>query len=529
MADSNIGLALSTGEGVGGSSFGGAAPIYAPDAAQSLVAYLFSPIVEEHEVLDWELRASERAAATAAVADTPATRDIYADNAETSGLRISLLEPSGAAGNAWSISRGINSGAIRFESVADLQRIRLAGELFNNVTTFGQILAAVNAVTFISAVYFGGANDATTIVSSGVLIPGGGGNFLGGVDGTPAVAEEAISATADAANRAILLRIRDTDTVGDIKPIIDSVDGLGAEYQGGIVDAAVASRALPWTEPFTLITVVGGPEGPRGLEGMLTAADQQAVNAARDAAQASATAAAASAVDADSSETNAETAQATAVAAGVASGVARDLAVDARDEAGNARNAAQGSQVQAGQSATAAEASRLAAEAARDAAQAQSGFTAALTNAVTGNVETGIDATVDGNGKLNLVVTASGGVTPALTHNRYAALTLAHETVAADFVDPDNSASSNSEDVQLPIFTENRFLTFTHQDNLPDPVFIGVKNGQNQIGGFIKLADRLGIPPGASAVQQAQWQHVDGNGEPEVVYPVLSGTVWTIR
>ena len=55
-------------EGDGGSAaFGGVAPIYAPSAALSLAVYLFSPLVEDHEVLDWELRATERDAAIPAV------------------------------------------------------------------------------------------------------------------------------------------------------------------------------------------------------------------------------------------------------------------------------------------------------------------------------------------------------------------------------------------------------------------------------------------------------------------------------
>ena len=526
------------GAGAGGSAaFGGVAPIYAPDAAQSLAVYLFSPIVDDHEVLDWELRATERTAAVAGVADTPATRLLYADAAETSGLRVSLLDPAGAAGNAWAISRGVNNGAIRFERVEDLQLIRLAGEIFNNATTFAQLLAAANSVDFISAEYFGGAGDATLVISSNILIPPGNHLFLNGVDGTPAVAEEAIGATVDADNEAVLLRIRTTDTAGDIKAVVDAVDGLGSDYQGGIDAAAVANRALPWTEPFTLVTVIGGPEGPPG---MLTAADRQAVNDARDAAQMAAMEAAASATAADSSETDAETAQAGAVAAQALAQTARTLAVDARDEAGAARNAAQSSQIQAGQSASAAGASaaaaaaaQAAAEAARDAAQAQTGFTAALTEAVTGNEETGIDVTVDDNGKLNFVVTGGGGTPPVTAHARYLALTsvdistLNDADRAAAFLDDDHGATSDTEDITIPVFTENRYLTFTRQADLAAPTFIGVKNGQNQIGGFIQLAPAHNVVLGG--VEQALWEHVDSNGEAEVVYPVLSGTVWTIR
>ena len=79
------GFTQGTGGDGGSAAFGGLAPIWAPDADQSLAVYLFSPIVDDNEVLDWELRASERTAAVAGVADTPATRLLYADAAETSG------------------------------------------------------------------------------------------------------------------------------------------------------------------------------------------------------------------------------------------------------------------------------------------------------------------------------------------------------------------------------------------------------------------------------------------------------------
>ena len=230
---------------------------------------------------------------------------------------------------------------------------------------------------------------------------------------------------------------------------------------------------------------------------------------------------------AQAAEVAAEAAQTGAVAA-------RRLAEDARDEAGAARNAAQGSQVQSGQSADAAGVSAIAAmaardgaEAARDSAVAHAGVGTALADAVVDNVEEGIDVTYE-NGKLNFRVTG-GGVAPVSDHTRYAALTLAQDAVAADFVDADYSASSETEDILLPNFNENRYLTFTRRADLPDPTFIGVKNGQNQIGGFIKLALRVDLPPGAGAVEQALWQHVDSNGEPEIVFSVLSSTIWTIR
>ena len=252
----------------------------------------------------------------------------------------------------------------------------------------------------------------------------------------------------------------------------------------------------------------------------------------------------------ESPEENAEqgalAAQAAAEAARNAAGVARDgavaaqtLAQDARDEAGSARNAAQSSQIQAGQSAAAASASasaaataRAGAEAARDAAQAQTGFTAALTEAVTGNEETGIDVTVDANGKMNFVVTG-GGTPPVTAHARYLALTtvdistLGDADRAAAFLDETHGATSETEDITIPVFTENLYLSFTRQAGLAAPTFIGVKNGQNQIGGFIQLAANLNVDLGG--VAQALWQHVDPDGEAEVVFPILSGEIWTIR
>ena len=99
-----------SGDGAGGSAaFGGVAPVHAPDAAQSLAVYLFSPIVEDHEVLDWELRATERDAAVPAVPAVPAvsaTYDAYSDVAGTLGVRLTLLDPTGAAGKRMDIRTG---------------------------------------------------------------------------------------------------------------------------------------------------------------------------------------------------------------------------------------------------------------------------------------------------------------------------------------------------------------------------------------------------------------------------------------
>ena len=293
-------------------------------------------------------------------------------------------------------------------------------------------------------------------------------------------------------------------------------------WNGGSALLRRNAAATGWQDAPQII------RGPPGEDA--DAAASQAARAGAEAAQAAAEAAQAAA---GVSQAGAFASAAGAGAAQAAAEAARDLAVAARAAAQGYSITARDDRDAAAVSAAASEASRqasgvsaAAAEAARDAAAAQSGFTEALTAAVTGNTETGIDVTVDAGGKLNFVV--SGG-TSVSDHTRYAALTLTQDPVAADFVDADYAASSETEDIQLPVFAENRYLTFTRRDDLPDPTFIGVKNGQNQIGGFIKLGARLGIPPGADAVQQAQWQHVDSNAEPEVVYPVLSGTVWTVR
>ena len=255
-------------------------------------------------------------------------------------------------------------------------------------------------------------------------------------------------------------------------------------------------------------------------------ADATEAEAARAGAEAARTGAEAAQTAAEADRTGSETARADSEAASGVALAARDAAsgyavsaLAARNESGAARDAAQGFQVQAAQAAAAA-------EAARDAALAHGDIGTALAAAVTGNTETGIDVTYD-NGKLNFVVTGGGGTPPVVAHARYAALTIDQQAVAADFEDDDYGASSDTEDIILPTFTENRFLTFTRRADLPDPTFIGIRNGQNQIGGFIKLADSLNVVLGG--VAEALWQHVDGNGEPEVVFPVLSGTIWTIR
>ena len=255
--------------GVG--AFGGVADFGAQAAKSSgLKVYLLAPIVSSIEVVDWELRASERDPAVAGVAGAPATRQIYTGTSQTAGIRLSLLDPSGAAGNAWTLVRGANAGNIRFERIEDLQYIRLAGEIFNLNTTFGQLMAAVNAVDFISGEYFGGADDSYVVVSSNVLIPPGNHLFIGGVDGTPAVPEEAVNAQVDAENNRINVKVRTTDTFADIKTAIDAVAGLGSDYFGGATGATVAARPIPWTEDFELVNVVSQSRDEVPSGGLLT-------------------------------------------------------------------------------------------------------------------------------------------------------------------------------------------------------------------------------------------------------------------
>ena len=80
------------GIGAGGSAaFGGAAIVAGPGIAAGLRVYLFSPIVSNHEALGWQLMATERSAAVAGIPPVHATRDLYANAAETAGIRLSLL------------------------------------------------------------------------------------------------------------------------------------------------------------------------------------------------------------------------------------------------------------------------------------------------------------------------------------------------------------------------------------------------------------------------------------------------------
>ena len=493
-------------------------------------------------------------------ADTPAQRDIYANNAETAGMRIFLLDPSGVAGNAWTFVRGLNNGALRFERIADVRNIRLAGEIFNNVTTFGQIRQAAEAVDFVRTEYFGGTNDAST-ANGNILIPGGGGLFHGGADGAAAIpgipAIPARDVPALVPISAFTGLGPEQNTFGDDT----TVDDAAAR---GLLDAYAAAAAnadwlaayngnlsflvkLQWDDGFQFLRrnstgirwetaneIIQGPPGEdANLAGSLAA--QAASEAARDASRVardeSVVAQGASEGARDESRVARDASQAAQQAAEAANGQA-----DFNRNAAQAQAvAAQGSAIEAGVQASAAgvsageaDAARIAAEAARDAAQAQAGFTESLRSAVSDNTETGIDVSVDANGKLNFEVTG-GGVPPVAAHARYAALTLNEPAVAADFTDDDYGADSDTEDIQLPVFAENRYLAFTRRADLPDPTFIGVRNGQNQIGAFIQLGAAHNVQLGDPPVAEAQWQHVDGNGEAEQVYPVLSGTVWTIR
>ena len=189
---------------------------------------------------------------------------------------------------------------------------------------------------------------------------------------------------------------------------------------------------------------------------------------------------------------------------------------------------------------------------------------AALQAAVVGNTETGISVTYNADGTLDFVVTGGGGggvtlaqalaavlagtgiaidrstpneitissttqggggTPPVVAHSRYVTVTPTDVVAAADFTG-DHGASSDDDDLILPTFTENSYLTFAYLESRAAPTFIGVKNGQNQIGGFLQLAAAYNVTIGET--EYVLWQHVDGNGESEVVYPVLSGTEWRI-
>ena len=523
----------------------------AVEEAVAGVGYVLEADTRQVRVLGTETVAEVPAVpAVPAGADTPAQRDIYANNAETAGMRIFLLDPPGAAGNAWTLVRGLNNGALRFESVADVQNIRLAGAIFNFNTTFGQIRQAAEAVAFVRTEYFGGTNDAS-LVDGNILIPGGGGLFHNGADGAPAVPAVpavpahdvpalvpisafrglgpeqnvfGVAATADQAAARALLDAYAADAA--------NVDWLAA-YNGNLTYLV----QLRWDDGTTFLRRnVGGDDwetatdilqGPAGEDANLAGslAAQAAAEAAQAGAFASATAAAASEAAADIDRQTAQIASNASQGYAGEGVLSREAAAAFAVAAEDRRAAAAAAAVNAASSAVDAAAAQAAAEAARDQAQAIGGFTDALRAAVEDNTETGIDVTVDANGKLNFEVTGGGGAPPVVAHSRYAALTLGANAVAADFTDPDYGANSDTEDIQLPVFAENRYLTFTRRGDLPDPTFIGVKNGQNQIGGFTKLAAR----PVVGGAEQALWEHTDGVGEAEQVFPVLSGTVWTIR
>ena len=159
----------------------------AADEARARVGYILNSNPRDVRVLGAETVPA--VPAVPAGADTPATYDLRTNTvAPFMGLRLSLLDPSGADGNAWTFNRGFALGALAFQHVEDIQVIRLVGGILNNVTTLGQIQAAVAAVPFISGAYFGGA-DATTPVNGNNPTFQSGASFIGGVDGAPGVPE----------------------------------------------------------------------------------------------------------------------------------------------------------------------------------------------------------------------------------------------------------------------------------------------------------------------------------------------------
>ena len=495
------------GGGRGSAAFGGVASFGAQTALTSgLMVYLFSPIVSDHEVIDWQLSASERT-----LGQNP-TKDIWTNSAQTQGIRVTLTNPSGATGNGrrfYQISSD-QSGVLRIEY--SNQQYSVRGPVPSGYTA-AQFKALIDAHGDFTSVYFGGETGTTLLFSLNTSIIFGDTNanitFSGGVN------EEATRILIDTTNRLVRPRIRTTDMLGAVKTAIEATAGLGCEYFGGADENTLAARALAWAEPFSLVTVVGGPEGPPGS---LTAADQMVLSDAQAAASASAMAAAASATDADDSETDSETAQAAAVAAQTgantartgaqaaqtsaetaqaAAETARNGATTAQTEAETAQTEAETAQTEAetaqnaattartgsetAQAAaetarngattarTGAEAAQAAAEAARDSALAQTGFATAIADAVTGNTETGIDVTYDtGTGKLNFVV-SGGGTAPVGDHTRRAAIST---DTTLDQAEYDASTSSTTQTVMMPVWSGNRRF-----------LFIGVPEGEGDITG----------------------------------------------
>ena len=128
-----------------------------------------------------------------------------------------------------------------------------------------------------------------------------------------------------------------------------------------------------------------------------------------------------------------------------------------------------------------------------------------------------------------LLAPATTGVTTVSDHARYAVvLTVDRTPTAADLADDvDYSTSSDTNQITLPVFTDNSYLWFLDRADQPDLTVIQqVGSPFNQVGSFLKLGSTLAV----SDDEYSLWEHADDQGEAEQVYPgPNSGTTWRLE
>ena len=379
------GLGIGVGGGGGGSAAFGGVAIFGAQAAKSsgLHVYLFGPIIETNELIDWELLGRVRnATGTAAILtsgafDTSAVFGTFlgfTDNAPTIDntqdesywdrtQKLWFFHLSGSnswtqfgdqvgnvVGNFWLTHANIRnhtygmtgSGSIPFPADLDSET-----ELVAFLETYGM------PDNGFSVSYYDTASSTAVTVTA----------F------TPETIAEPLVIDIDEANDTVTINYAVTDPLGDIATLIEDVEGLGYTYFGGADATTVAARPIPWDEPFDLITIIGDPVGVKAAEAAAEAAALRAETAETNAETAE--------TNAETAETNAETAETNAQASQTNAESARIAAETAQSDAETARIASQTAQVSAETAETNAETAQSRAEA------AQSGAETALQNSGT--------------------------------------------------------------------------------------------------------------------------------------------------
>ena len=124
---------------------------------------------------------------------------------------------------------------------------------------------------------------------------------------------------------------------------------------------------------------------------------------------------------------------------------------------------------------------------------------------------------------------ATIGMPTISDHARYAVVLTADRTpTAADLADAITySTSSDTNQITLPVFTENSYLWFLDRADQPDLTTIQqIGSPFNQVGSFLKLGATLTVGDD----EYSLWEHADDQGEAEQVYPgPNSGTTWRLE